>query len=100
MEQERRDIAAQRHRDPIVAQTISVVGLTLACLLPLLLAGYVIYALNRSSDDNDALSELLIMEMTADQPLLLPSSLTTVAAIEHTPSSLNAPDEPDQTADQ
>ena len=95
MEQERRNIAAQRQRDPLIAQTISTVGLTLACLLPLLLAGYVIYSHNRSSDDNDALSELLIMEMTADQPLLLPSSLTTVAAIEHTPSSLDAPDESD-----
>ena len=100
MEQKRRDIAAQRHRDPIVAQTISVVGLTLACLLPLLLAGYVVYSLNRSNDDNNALSELLIMEMTADQPLLLPSSLTTVAAIEHTRSSLDAFNEPDQADDQ
>ena len=100
MEQERRNIAAQRQRDPIVAQTISAVGLTLACLLPLLLAGYVVYSLNRSSDDNDALSELLIMEMTADQPLLLPSSLPTVAAIEHTRSSLDAFNEPDQADDQ
>jgi hypothetical protein len=90
MEQERRNIATQRHRDPIIAQTIGTVGLTLTCLLPLLLAGYVIYALNRSGDENDALSELLIMEMTADQPLLLPRSLTTVAAIEHTPSSPDA----------
>ncbi|MCH7687347.1 MAG: hypothetical protein IH899_11810 [Planctomycetes bacterium] len=100
MEQERRNIAAHRHRDPLIAQTISTVGLTLACLLPLLLAGYVIYALNRSSDENDALSELLIMEMTADQPLLLPSSLPTVAAIEHTPSSLESSDESDPTDDQ
>ena len=100
MEQDRRNIAAQRHRNPLIAQAISTVGLTLACLLPLLLAGYVIYALNRSSDENDALSEMLIMEMTADQPLLLPSSLTTIATIEHTPSSLDAPDEPDQADDQ
>jgi hypothetical protein len=100
MEQERRNIAAQRHRDPLIAQTISAVGLTLACLLPLLLAGYVIYSLNRSSDDSDALSELLIMELTADQPLLLPSSPATVAAIEHAPSSLDALDEPNQADDQ
>ena len=99
MEQERRNIAAHRHRDPLIAQTISTLGVTLACLLPLLLAGYVIYALNRSSDENDALSEMLIMEMTAYRPLLLPSSLTTVVAIEHTPSSLDAPDEPDPASD-
>ena len=100
IEEERRAMAKQRGRDPIIAQTIGAVGLTLACLLPLLLAGYVIYALNRSSDDNDALSELLIMEMTADRPLLLPSSPVTIAAIEQTPPSLDAPDEPDQADDQ
>ena len=95
LESERREISKQRGRDPIIAQAIGAVGLTLSCLLPLLLAGYVIYSLNRRSDDSDALSEMLVMEMTADQPLLLPSSLPTVAAIEHTPSSLDAPDEPD-----
>ncbi|MCH8148686.1 MAG: hypothetical protein IH987_11925 [Planctomycetes bacterium] len=100
LESERREISKQRGRDPIIAQAIGAVGLTLSCLLPLLLAGYVIYSLNRRSDDSDALSEMLVMEMTADQPLLLPSSLPTVAAIEHTPSSLDAPDEPDQADDQ
>ena len=43
MEQERRNIAAQRHRDPVIARAIGAVGLTLACLLPLLLAAYVIH---------------------------------------------------------
>ena len=50
MEQERRNIAARRHRDPVIAQAIGAVGLTLACLLPLLLAAYVIRAVNRDGD--------------------------------------------------
>ncbi len=83
IEQERRSIAAQRHRDPVIAQAIGAVGLTLACLLPLLLAGYIVYTLNRSSDDNDALSELLIMEITAEKPKLLPMTSQPIAAIEH-----------------
>ena len=36
LEAERRDIAAQRNRDPIVAAAITNTGLVLACLLPLL----------------------------------------------------------------
>ena len=97
IEQERRNIAEQRGRDPIIAQTISAVGLTLACLLPLLLAGYVIYSLNRSSDDNDALSEMLVMEITAEKPKLLPMAPRSVTALEHKPSSPEASDELDET---
>ena len=96
LEQERRNIAAQRHRDPIVARAIGAVGLTLACLLPLLLAAYVIRAVNRDGDDSAALSELLVMEITAERPLLLPISPRPVAALEHTPPSEG--DETDGTA--
>ena len=96
MEQERRNIAARRHRDPVIAQAIGAVGLTLACLLPLLLAAYVIRAVNRDGDDSAARSELLVMEITAEQPLLLPISPRPVAALEHTPPSEG--DETDGTA--
>ena len=83
MEQERRNIAAQRHRDPMIAQAINAVGLTLACLLPLALAAYVIRAVNQDGDDSAALSELLVMEITAERPLLLPVSPRPAAALEH-----------------
>ena len=93
LESERREIAKQRGRDPIIAKTIGSVGLTLACLLPLLLAGYVIYSLNRSSDDSDALSEMLVMEITAEKPKLLPIAPRPVAALEHV-----SPQDDDETA--
>ena len=99
METERRQLAQQRARDPIVAQAIRAVGLTLACLLPLLLAGYVIYSLNRNGDDNDALSELLVMEITAEKPKLLPMAPRSVAALQHKPSSPETSDELVQTED-
>ena len=54
----------------MIAQAIGAVGLTLACLLPLLLAAYIVRAVTRDGDDSAALSELLIVEMTAEQPLL------------------------------
>ena len=100
MERERQNIAAQRQRDPVIAAVLTNIGLTLACLLPLLLAGYIIYTLSRSSDDSDTLSELLVMEIVAEKPKLLPMAPRTVAALEHKPSSLDAPDEPNQADDQ
>ncbi len=84
LEQERRNIAAQRHRDPVIAQAISAAGLTLACMLPLLLAAFIIRAVNQNADDSAALGELLVLEITAEQPLLLPIAPRPVAALEHT----------------
>jgi len=83
LEQERRNIAAQRHRDPVIAQAIGAVGLTLACLLPLLLAAYIIRAVNQNGDDSAALGQLVVLEMTSEQPLLLPIAPRPVAALEH-----------------
>ena len=82
MEQERRNIAAQRHRDPVIAQAIGAVGLLLGCLLPLLLAAYIIRAVTQRGDESAALSELLVLEITSEQPLLLPIPHP-VAALEH-----------------
>ena len=96
IEQERRNIATQRHRDPIIAQAIGALGLTLACLLPLLLAAYGSYSRNRSSDDSDALSEMLVMEITADKPKLLPAAPRSVTAIQHKQSPRKSSDESDR----
>lgn len=85
LEQERRDIAVQRQRDPVMAQAIGAVGVTLSCLLPLLLAGYIIYSLNHGGDNDDALSELLVMEIASGEPLLLPRTGKAVVGIEQTP---------------
>lgn len=71
LESERREIANQRHRDPVIAAAISNVGLVLACLIPLTLAGYLLYCLRDRSDD-EAVGELLIQELTSDRPLVLP----------------------------
>jgi hypothetical protein len=70
LEQERRELALRRTRDPIVAEAIGTVGTMLACLLPLILAGYVIYVASRRSDDADVLIDYLVGELTTDQPRL------------------------------
>ena len=73
LEQDRREIAEQRHRDPIVAAVIQNFGLVLACLLPLLVAVFVIRQMQSQEPDHAAVAELLTLELTSEEPRLLPS---------------------------
>jgi leucyl-tRNA synthetase len=72
LEQDRREIAEQRHRDPIVAAVIQNFGLVIACLLPLLVAVMVIWQMQSQEPDHAAVAELLTLELTSEEPLLLP----------------------------
>jgi len=73
LEQERREIAQQRYRDPLIAQAITFFGITIACLLPLGLAAYVLYISNNAQADTSSVNEILLTEITASNPRLLPS---------------------------
>jgi hypothetical protein len=81
LESERREIAKQRQRDPIIAAAINNVGLILACLISLAVAGYLLYCLRDRSDDQ-VVGEILIEELLSDDPVLLPPPQANVAAIE------------------
>ncbi len=72
LEQDRREIADHRHRDPIIAAMIRDFGLMIACLLPLLVAVLVIRQMQLQEPDHAAVAELLTLELTSDEPLLLP----------------------------
>ena len=72
LEQDRRDIAEQRHRDPIIAAVIQNFCLVIACLLPLLVAVQVIWQMQSQEPDHAAVAELLTLELTSEEPLLLP----------------------------
>ncbi|WP_145181825.1 hypothetical protein [Gimesia chilikensis] len=72
LEQDRREIAEQRHRDPIIAAVIQNIGLVIACLLPLLVAVQVIWQMQSQEPDHAAVAELLTLDLTSDEPLLLP----------------------------
>ena len=91
LENERRQLASQRQRDPIIAAAILDAGMILACLLPLVLAWYVLRNLQQEPADA-ALGELLVQELVADEPLLLPSPLCRPAPLEleHDPSLLES----------
>jgi hypothetical protein len=83
LEHDRREIAEQRHREPIIAAVIQDIGLTLACLLPLLVAVFVIRQMQSQEPDHAAVAELLTLELTSDQPLLLPGPMSRDAASDH-----------------
>jgi cell division protein FtsW (lipid II flippase) len=70
LEQDRREIAEQRHRDPIIAALIQNFGLAIACLLPLLVAVLVIRQMQSQEPDHAAVAELLTLELTSDEPRL------------------------------
>lgn len=72
LEGERREIAQQRIRDPIIAEAIVQVGLILACLLPLVLAGYLVHAMKHAvSQDTAIVTEFLVADLVSEHPLLL-----------------------------
>lgn len=100
LEQDRRDISQQRHRDPIVAATLHNIGLLLACVLPLLLAGLIVWRMQHQEPDHAAVAELLICELTSDTPMFLPAPVQPrlTASSSHT-SRLPLHDEPDAGAD-
>ena len=71
LEQDRRQIAAQRHREPIIAAVIQNFGLIVASLLPLVVAVFVIRQMQSQEPDHAAVAELLVLELTSQQPRFL-----------------------------
>ncbi len=93
LEDERRAIADERVRDPIIANALIGAVVLAACALPLILAFFVLRGAHHAEPDDAVLSELLIQDLVADEPLLLPRP--TVPAIEEQPpqveTALRAP---------
>lgn len=74
LEADRRSIASQRRWDSLVATAIDNSGLLLVCVLPLLLCLLLLNDLRNGGKD-EALGELLTIELTAKEPsILLPSN--------------------------
>jgi hypothetical protein len=72
LETERRELASQRYRDPIIASAIVNVGLVLAALLPLLVCVYVLWFVVRTRDADEAVTEMLVEEIVSEKPRILP----------------------------
>ena len=95
MDRERRELAERRARDPIVAETIGVVGTTLACVLPLLLAAYILYTVNRNAGNDDRqIAEFFLAEMMSDDPLVLNAGPRPAALKQEPSDRLPGPEDP------
>jgi hypothetical protein len=69
LEQERKQVADQRKRDPIVAEAILAAAGLIAAILPLAVCAYLLRGLFHKSDD-EVMAEVLIQELVAQRPLL------------------------------
>ena len=69
LERERREIANQRHRDPIVAESIKAAVALLVAALPLVVCLFILRGLFQKFED-EAMVDLLVEELISQQPLL------------------------------
>jgi hypothetical protein len=69
---ERHVLADERHRESILGPLISKLGTLLVCALPLVLCWFLLHGLRQGGQEADV-SELLIEEIVAEQPTLLPT---------------------------
>ena len=70
LEQERRQIAAQRNRDPIIAESIELAAGLIAAVLPLLVCLYLLRGLFDKPATRQPLAELLVEDLVSRQTLL------------------------------
>jgi hypothetical protein len=82
LEQERREIAIRRSRDPVIARAVETVGLSVLCLVPVAVSLYVIRQMTAGHADDAVVAELLTVELARTAPKLLTLSSASVAAIE------------------
>jgi hypothetical protein len=88
LDDERREIAAARFRDPIIANALIGAVVLAVCALPLVLALLALRRAHSDESDDAALGELLVQELVADEPLLLP--LPVAPVIERKPIGSDA----------
>lgn len=67
LDDERKEIAEQRNRDPIVAAAITGFGVVVACLTPVVLAIYLLRAVHRQEPSDAELAELLVREIASGE---------------------------------
>jgi len=89
LESERRVIAKERYWDGILGTALYSGAGLLACLLPLLLCGWMLHAVRDKQGTDEALAELLVQERVTDRPLLLPP-LQPVPLLGHQPSAASS----------
>jgi hypothetical protein len=87
LEEERRQIAAQRQWESLLGPAITDTATLLACLHPLVLCLAVLRSLRAPDESEQALWEFLIHELTTERPLLVPPP--SLVALERCDSSID-----------
>jgi hypothetical protein len=98
LEEDRREIASQRVREPLIANALQAIGLILACLAPLLICVYALQQAGSSSPEQE-LGTILVEELTAEEPQLLPPLVPAFhqqdVGVTHGPPLLTPAEDPD-----
>ena len=94
LEQERRELASERRMAPVIAAAIQHIGLLLICILPLILAWYVLENPQRPTDDQ-VVSEVLLDDLLSDSPMFLPHSSPPPVGVAESPPHRSLPHDPD-----
>ncbi|HJN07434.1 MAG TPA: hypothetical protein QF564_02005 [Pirellulaceae bacterium] len=99
LEHERRGLASKRRMDPIIAAAITNVGLLVACLAPLILCWHLLTRPVEPADDQ-AVAEVLLDDLVANNPLLLPRTESNLAIGFHDEGNARRlPDNPDRESE-
>lgn len=96
LEQERRDISRQRHRDPLIAAALIQAVTLIVAALPIVLVLLLLRAARQEPADVP-MGELLIRDLSAENPILIPSTLAVTHRLEQEQpaSEDNAPETSD-----
>jgi hypothetical protein len=83
IDQERRDLADERYRESLLAPVLTSIGLLLVTALPLVLCWYLLHTLKNSPTDEAAVTQLLVQDLVAERPILLPTPPPPTRPITH-----------------
>jgi hypothetical protein len=83
LEMERQKIAAERKWDQLLAPALQDFGILLVIAAALGFCGYLLIGLRREDVTEQAVGELLIQEIVAENPILLPPAHPSQPALEH-----------------
>lgn len=70
IENERRHLMQLRIREPIIAESIKIIGGTFLCLIPLALVGLLLWPNHKGSDEAILLNQLMLQELAGTTSLL------------------------------
>ena len=83
LDQERRDLADERHRESLLAPVLTGMGFLLVTALPLVLCWYLLHTLKDAPVDETSVTQLLVQDLVADEPILLPPAAPPARRITH-----------------